>query len=170
MSFYSSAFKSKTEKIENFSENSKKSLNTIYNRFVFKVLCDVRIASLYCNNQTKCCKFVIEFLFSSFFFVPNQLSRKLIIVPLNSFGFSMWSKWSASLTHAKHAFGNTWNKIFFDNTLKIFFRVLIIKNNEVDKCMHNSIMFHCYVDTKFLKGEQIKDTKTEKLHRLIDYF
>ena len=86
--FYSSAFKSKTENIENFSENSKKS-PTQYSIGLFSKSCDVRIASLYCNNQKKCCKFVIEFLFSSFFFVPNQLSRNLIIVSLNSFGFSM---------------------------------------------------------------------------------
>ena len=28
--------------------------------------------------------------------------------------------------------------------------------------MHNSIMFHCYVDTKYLKGEQIKGTGITK--------
>ena len=73
--FYSSAFKSKTEKIENFSENSKKSL-TQYSIGLFSKSCDVRIASLYCNNQKKCCKFVIEFLFSSFFFCSKSTFKK----------------------------------------------------------------------------------------------
>ena len=138
--------------------NSKKSL-TQYSIGLFSKSCDLRIASLYCNNQTKCCKFVIEFLFSSFFFVPNQLSRKLIIVPLNSFGFSMWSKWSASLTHAKHAFGNTWNRNHFEIILK---NLGINHKKQLDKCMHNNIMFHAFLDTKFLKGKQIKGTRSTK--------
>ena len=161
MSFYSSAFRSKTEKIENFSENSKKSLNTIFNRFVFQSLVMMWGLQAYIATiKTKCCKFVIEFLFLYlFFFQINQLSRKLIIVPLNSFGFSMWSKWSASLTHAKHAFGNTWNRNHFEIILK---NLGINHKKQLDKCMHNNIMFHAFLDTKFLKGKQIKGTRSTK--------
>ena len=115
--FYSSAFKSKTEKIENFSENSKKSLNnTIFNRFVFKVLwCEDCKPIL---QQSKKMLQIRHWIFVLVFFFPNHISRNRIIVSLNSFGFSMWSKWSASLTHAKHAFGNTWNRNYFENILK----------------------------------------------------
>ena len=41
-------------------------------------------------------------------------------------------------------------------------RVLTVNHKKQGKCMHNSIMFHCYVDTKYLKGEQIKGTGITK--------
>ena len=126
--FYSSAFKSKTEKIENFSENSKKSL-TQYSIGLVMWGLQAYIATIKKMLQIR------HWIFVLVFFFPNHISRNRIIVSLNSFGFSMWSKWSASLTHANAAFGNTWNRNYFETVYFEKSRVLDNHKKQLNVCI-----------------------------------